>query len=404
LKFDFVTFLETFTDDFTSTLFSTFTSFVAPAKKLSKQGRKSGGVIVLVRNTFLPFIKQIKLDCENVVVLEAKKELFGTDENVFIICTYLNPISSPFYVTSDFGDGISMIEHCLLEILQKHENALFFINGDLNARIGNKVPTRYNLEYDSEREDEDGYEEWAQSGNFEARHSQDIHDNVYGHGLLRLCSCFDLVILNGMCEGDKLGQYTYVSDTGCSVIDYFIISRGLSCLPIRMTVENRIDSKHMPITCYCQCLKTDGHVQQTNNASLSRMIWSDEKSEKFRENILKQDFLTRIESAKCLVYTDIDDAVTKFTNIMTEAASCFIRNTGGKKLFKKEWFDKECLDKRRTTRNALRKYTRSLLYHDRVNYCRLRKEYKKVSRYLVEKEKKHKITKTKELENDINFS
>ena len=81
------------------------------------------------------------------------------------------------------------------------------------------------------------------------RCSKDTHINVNGHDLLALCSSFDLYILNGTCERDTSGQYTYISTSGNSVIDYFVFSRFLCSLPHKMLVLERIDSKHMPITC-----------------------------------------------------------------------------------------------------------------------------------------------------------
>ena len=96
--YDFVCMVETFVDTFTSTLFPSFTSFVSPAKKLSHHGRRSGGVIVLVRNVLMRFIKQIEVDYDNVIILEVSKELLSTDANVFVVSTYLNPPNSPFYI------------------------------------------------------------------------------------------------------------------------------------------------------------------------------------------------------------------------------------------------------------------------------------------------------------------
>ena len=93
---------------------------MTPARKLSHQGRTSGGVIVLVKNTLWPFVKQVQTDFDNVIIFEASKNLLGTDSNVFLVCTYLNPVNSPVYNVSTFGDGMSMLEECLLGILGKN--------------------------------------------------------------------------------------------------------------------------------------------------------------------------------------------------------------------------------------------------------------------------------------------
>ena len=54
------------------------------------------------------------------------------------------------------------------------------------------------------------------------RKSQGNVVNNYGKLLLNLRTTFDLCILNGVCEGDLQGCYTYISETGSSVNDYFV--------------------------------------------------------------------------------------------------------------------------------------------------------------------------------------
>ena len=68
------------------------------------------------------------------------------------------------------------------------------------------------------------------------RKSQDSVVNNYGKLLLNLCTTFDLRILNGVCKDDLQGFYTYISETGSSVNDYFILSSDLYAL-IQSTCE-----------------------------------------------------------------------------------------------------------------------------------------------------------------------
>ena len=55
----------------------------------------------------------------------------------------------------------------------------------------------------------------------------DTEENEHEHNLLVLCSSFDLYVLNGACDGDTDGLYTYISTAGNSVVDYFIFSHSL---------------------------------------------------------------------------------------------------------------------------------------------------------------------------------
>ena len=51
--------------------------------------------------------------------------------------------------------------------------------------------------------------------------------NNFGKSLLNLCFMLDYVILNGCCNGDCSGEYTYVLPQGSSVTDYFLKSADL---------------------------------------------------------------------------------------------------------------------------------------------------------------------------------
>ena len=75
--------------------------------------------------------------------------------------------------------------------------------------------------------------------------------NNYGKLLLNVCTSLSLCILNGLCKGDLQGRYTYMSSSGCSVNDYFILSIDLLSLVYdfcEMKIEERIDSDHLPVT------------------------------------------------------------------------------------------------------------------------------------------------------------
>ena len=82
------------------------------------------------------------------------------------------------------------------------------------------------------------------------RRSQDTVINNYGKLLLNLCTAFNLSVLNGMCYGDLQGRYTYISDSGSSVNDYFLMSGDLYnmlCDLCELRVSDRIESDHMPV-------------------------------------------------------------------------------------------------------------------------------------------------------------
>ena len=68
---DFVCLTETFADaifDFNG-LFTERVKFVASAKRLSRQGRNSGGVLLLIKRAVCKFVKQIQINCANTVAV-----------------------------------------------------------------------------------------------------------------------------------------------------------------------------------------------------------------------------------------------------------------------------------------------------------------------------------------------
>ena len=150
--------------------------------------------------------------------------------------------------------------------------------------------------------------------------------------LLVLCSSFDLCILNGACDGDTDGQYTYISTAGNSVIDYFIISRSLASLPKAMQVLERIDSKHMPVVCSLRCQKQPNSSKEVD-VTLCKLKWSDDKRALFEQNLNLPENLSEIERARSLIDVDVNEAVGVFTAALSKVASCMVKKQSGRKGF-----------------------------------------------------------------------
>ena len=84
------------------------------------------------------FVKQIKVDYDNVIILEVSKEFFGTDANVFVVNTLPEPPKQPIL-------WYMRLEQCLLSILEKNEDVSFILCDDLNARTGSKILSYYDF-------------------------------------------------------------------------------------------------------------------------------------------------------------------------------------------------------------------------------------------------------------------
>ena len=81
-SFDFVTLTETFIDENFefSHVFTDYVKFLSPAIKLSHQGRRSGGILVMVRKNMFGFVQEIGVQCDNMLVLKLSKETLSCEE------------------------------------------------------------------------------------------------------------------------------------------------------------------------------------------------------------------------------------------------------------------------------------------------------------------------------------
>ena len=81
------------------------------------------------------------------------------------------------------------------------------------------------------------------------RKSQDNHTNVFGQQLIELCNMCECLYLNGLSERGFDDGCTFVSNSGSSVVDYFLLSCDMlsSVCITSLEVENMIESDHLPV-------------------------------------------------------------------------------------------------------------------------------------------------------------
>ena len=92
-SFSFICLCETFLEYFDHTIhFPDFDCYVSPARKLSEHGRRSGGVICLIAKAHKEFFSNVPIDIDNVLVMKARKELLGLENDVLMFF-YLYPTS-----------------------------------------------------------------------------------------------------------------------------------------------------------------------------------------------------------------------------------------------------------------------------------------------------------------------
>ena len=371
LKFSFICLTETHVEYFENSNFCDYDSYISPAYKLSFKGRRSGGVICLVKKYLSNYIDAVNNELDNTLVFRINSQLLNTDSDVTLVCTYVPPTGSPFYSNRESDDGVEVLDRYLSTVTCDATDFPLILCGDFNARTGN-------LNVNSQWDIHD-----MLSDQFEQRPSQDPNFNPFGNSLLSLCSTHDLTILNGSVKGDYTGKFTYVSPHGNSVIDYIIVSQNLRSFCESLHVQPSVLSPHM---CVELCLKSDKcrlHEDRANVLVTKQLkpSWSEENTSLFLRNLLSslQSSFTLNNGGND---TDVDDYTDALTHSIVQPCEFMIKSfTCVQKCVQtNKWYDRDCLLFKKNLRRLLHRYSRSLNENHKQVYFDARKQYKKLVR------------------------
>ena len=373
-KFDFVCLTETFMDASydVSGIFRDYLKFYCPAVKLSKHGRNSGGVMVLVKKCYEDSVHQIRINCDNSVAIRIEKCVLGTTKDVLFIACYIPPEGSPAYDNKPIKDGIHNLEEAVLQGFD-NKNVYLWLAGDFNARTGSEQAECGVLNGSGEV--------WGKEENDLSylRRSHDEGKNNFGRSLIDFCQLFDLTIVNGYCDGDKEGEFTYVSQSGSSVIDYFLIPREL-LKNVSLHVNDSLYSWHLPVE--FEWSKTGVNECSRQRETMHReekIVWSDEKSKVFRSELESDLFTASLDKAKDALDDNLENSVNLFVNAFCGAAACMVMRDRKNVKRQNDWFDMECDSKKREVKRLLKRYQRCKTKSDqskkRMEYVAARNEY-----------------------------
>ena len=345
--------------------------YACSAVKLSNQGRRSGGIVVLVKKWLKPHTEVIETIHDQIVVLKLNKEVFNSQHEVIIIATYIPPQGSSYYDTAECSCHIENLDSCIIELMGRLKSFHLILLGDLNARTG-----RYQVDMveDAVMLLADPLSSSALLS--ETRKSCDTEVNDFGKILLDLCLCFDLFIHNGAGDGDRDGQYTYISEHGNSVIDYCITSHEFSKRVHKITIAQRIESVHMPLE-ISLVLEHKNVPDEKDNFVCEKFVWQTDKAEQYKQEVFAEESVAAIRHAGEMVDIDIDEAVGTFCNCLLQAGQCMKKTIRAKQgTLYSEWFDPECKSSKKAASRALSKYRRTHADRDKATYLALRKQYK----------------------------
>lgn len=382
-SFDIITLGETFTlPTFNFEIkFDDYFYIHSPAKKFSRLGRPSGGLVVLVKKKWRKYIKVIDTKKNHIIAFKINKSLLKRSKDIMFIATYIHPTGSVYYTDKDYNCTLDELEDFLINVTEHDEEYDYIITGDLNARLSDWYYTEEGLMAEEEEGDE----------NLE-RSARDSTINDYGKRLIELCTTFGVTPVGGLKKKNFEDRFTYIGPGGNSQIDHYICSIGTLNELENYKVINRVESKHFPITIeiYTGLQNTE---KEEDNKEIRKTKWQEKKKEEVENILAKQSTVQKLREAEQLVEEDIDEAVLMFTETMQRANKPMEKNIiPNKKEQRQPWYDKECKRKKKDLKKLLNKvncnknHRNQKLEEQRVAYLEAKLDYNKT---IKQKRKKY---------------
>ncbi|UYV70306.1 hypothetical protein LAZ67_7002481 [Cordylochernes scorpioides] len=315
-----------------------------PATKTTGRGRGSGGIIVGVKKGGHYRLHSTEKD--NIWISIFLSQNIGTDKpTTCLIFVYLPPnelyqnnlVRLTKYMEKQITDGKELI-----------------LIGDLNIRTGGLGglynPTNLQLSLVSERK------------------ARDLVISPLAEGLLEFLEDNSLTIINGRSTGDREGVFTYVSERGSSTIDYCIVSQGILEKILDFRIETQMYSDHLPLILKLTVQNTYENKSKGEEYGVTRYRWTAGGFKTFKQE-LKELQVVKI--------SNLDSSVNTFTQRITEAMSTsgIMYSTKGATGKSKPWFDKNCYDMKKLTKESLKEFRRTNRKEDLESYALHRKKY-----------------------------
>ncbi len=217
------------------------------------------------------------------------------------------------------------------------------------------------------------------------RHSKDSVVNKYGMDLVELCTTLDCHIMNGRSRSDPRGDFTCYSGDGASVVDYCLCSSDMFNLTTDFAVITRCESDHLPIqlTIHTDAVAAQPVEPDSSTTDIKRYRWIEQNSTEYRGQLTTmlndytvQDFTNDTDN-------DIDDAVTKFSLLLTSSADvCGMQSRARTSQPRKQerWYDQECADIKRRKYKALDNFRIQGKQEHFIEFRHLRNKYRNICR------------------------
>ena len=328
----------------------------------TRKDKLTGGVGILVKNELLEGVEFIKsVEGSDYLICKLDKVFFRQTNDIYIINTYIRPSNSSSATEFNSGEeAFKKIENIINSLKKKGEVILC---GDFNSRIGQKPEI---IEHDSKK-----YVPMPQDyspDDCTPRYSQDIHTNSNCNHFINLIIHNQLIILNGRTLGDLGGNFTSIQQQGCSVVDYFAVSKFIKQNVNYLKIQEFTEfSDHKPLSLNIICnqltLNKIESLEEKYNATPTRYIFNDDNKSSFliaqknesSLNLLHEltEYLDNFNNENNIDL--IQHANEKFSQHIRDLASgCFkqTKNNTKKKQSNNPWFNWQTRLAKRELRKA----------------------------------------------------
>ena len=255
----------------------------------------SGGVGILIKNEFLQGVEFIeKVDYSDYIICRLKKTFFRQPKDIYLVNVYVKPQNSSKTKDAKFGkETLESIDNIINELKNDGEVILC---GDFNSRIG--------LHTGMVKNDSSKFlslpEDYVPD-EYSNRRSQDTLTNPYGTHFLNLVQNNQLTILNGRTLGDLSGNFTSIQWQGCSVIDYFAVSKHFQDKILYLKIEDLTEySDHKPLCLHLRCppikFTKSEPLQSKYQPAPNRFIINQENKTSFMESQKTQSSMDILKS------------------------------------------------------------------------------------------------------------
>jgi hypothetical protein len=284
---------------------------------------------------------------------------------------YNAPPNSRWYNPNFIGE----LEKEINGLRDEYPKTEFLLMGDLNCRVGGAQvdlphswdgPENVNKEFNS----------------YGKRVSKDNICNGEGRQLIEFCERNTFDILNGKYGADIKGEFTFISQTGKSAIDYAVGSEGLIDNLVEFKVGNEVVSSHMPLLIE---IGNKGprkgrrdFVDKQVTYEVVKYRWVDRFGGEFLDTINGKVNEICMQGIQHFLRKDQVNEAHNLLLFSVRRAGVKMRCDRRRARAKEHWFDEECGEKRKQTKVALRELRDGEDDISRIQYWTKRKEYERL--------------------------